>query len=427
MASIEKVTDSGVANWLRHNERTIEKDSNTDIDYSRTKDNYNLTPYIPAELKERYFDSKVREQIRKLEYSHYKELKEQFYCYGRKDVNTMVSVVVTLPKEIKDSETADKFFRGVADFLCDRYGNTVSITVHQDEGKHYALKDIDGKHLLDDTGNPIREWHEGRSHLHYTFIPTVEIDKAKLAQKKNPVKAMFDYKEKISAKERIDRQELLHLHPDMNRYLNDVCGIKCNVNSGITAAQGGNKSVRELKADFDKKIIKDLTVENDRLRSELDIVKRDVTQIKEKNAIVERLQGREQTKDATIDQLQGELSGTRERVRSLENELFNVRQYKTTMEHQKGEINALRGEIKELRNQLKDVEQSRNAEIETLRARNAELEARISEKDVSKIVDYGMPSGWGQGATQTAGWGNQTVSTGWEPQERSASTWDVDQ
>ena len=266
MASIEKVTSAGVANWLRHNNRTIIRDSNTDIDYDRSKNNYSLTPFIDIPRSEHFAR---REEIRRLEYAHYKELKEQFYCYNRKDVNTLVSVVVTLPKEIKDPETEGRFFAGVADFLCARYGNTVSITVHKDEGKHFVLKDDFGKPLLDENQKPQMEWHEGRAHLHYTFIPTVKIDHAAVAKKKNPVKAMFQYQEKISAKERINKKELLSLHPDMNRYLNDICGISCNLNSGITKAQGGNRTVKELKQSFDEKIVKELTAENVKLKNEI--------------------------------------------------------------------------------------------------------------------------------------------------------------
>jgi len=185
MASIEKVTASGVSNWLRHNNRTIEKDGNTDIDPERSPDNYSLTPYINIPREEQY---DRREEIRKLEYQHYKELKERFFCYNRKDVNTMVSVVVTCPKEITDFKTEEKFFKGVADFLSERYGNTVSITVHKDEGKHYVMKDNNGNPILDKSGNPVKEWHAGKSHLHYTFIPTVKINHEELAKKKIPLR-----------------------------------------------------------------------------------------------------------------------------------------------------------------------------------------------------------------------------------------------
>ena len=433
MASIEKVAASGVVNWLRHNNRTIAKDSNTDIDYSRTKENICLTPYIPQELRDRYDDPKVREEIRKLEYAHYKELKEQFYCYNRKDVNTMVSVVVTLPKEITDPKTEDKFFQGISDFLCDRYGNCVSITVHKDEGKHYVQKDLDGKPILDKDGNKVREWHEGRSHLHFTFIPTVKIDHAAIAKKKNPVKEMFKYKEKINAKERLNRKELLHLHPDMNTYISEKCGIKCNLNSGITKAQGGNKTVREMKQEFDAKVINDLTVENEQLRGEVETVREElarnadatrtqareiaakdrqiteeqfrsakleqqlsfseanrqgaIEQLREKEATIAELSSRDQTKDAIISELKNQSRTkdaviaelqTREQtkdatIEGLQDRLVSAQERVRSLERYSADVSADKGTISQ-----------QKAEIDALRAKVYGLKTQLRTMEQTK-------------------------------------------
>ncbi len=77
MASIEKVTASGVIGWLRHNNRCIKNDKNSDIDPEKSKFNYSLTPYINIPRDEQYAR---REEIRKLEYQKYKELVSQYYC-----------------------------------------------------------------------------------------------------------------------------------------------------------------------------------------------------------------------------------------------------------------------------------------------------------------------------------------------------------
>lgn len=442
MASIEKVTASGVVNWLRHNNRTIEKDGNTDIDYSKTKDNYSLTPYIDIPREEQYAR---REEIRKLEYQHYKELKEQFYCFNRKDVNTMVSVVVTLPKEINDPETEEKFFKGVADFLTDRYSNTVSITVHKDEGKHYVLKDNGGNPILDDSGKPIKEWHEGRAHLHYTFVPTVKIDKKALSEKKNPIKAMADYEEKISAKERINRTELLHLHPDLNRYINDNCGIKCNLNSGITKSQGGNKTVEQYKKEFDQNVIRDLTLENDRLRTEISDVKNDLTEsrsllesttidyrdlqsrLMQKDATISQLQHESSAKDAVIDSMKDDLKRSQDHINNLEYDQRNVSSDKAIIERQKHEIDMLQEEVLSLKKDLKTVEaeqasisKDKDIEIQFLKEKNAELEARLAQKDIERSEDIDNNAKWGQSSNwgQNRSWGNVDRGTG---------TWNMDQ
>lgn len=419
MARIEKVSNSGVLNWLRHDNRTIKNDNNKDIDPSKTYKNDCLTPYISKELRDHYSDRDVREEIRKLEYAKYKELKKLFYCYNRKDVNTLVSVVVTCPKEITDPVIEKKFFQGVADFLNDRYGNTVSITIHRDEGKHYVLKDKNGNPILDENQKPIKEWHEGRSHLHYNFIPTVKIDKEKVLKKKNPVKAMLDYEEKINAKERIDRKELLRLHPDMNYYLNKVCGIKCNLNSGITARQGGNKTVEELKREFDETVKTELMLENERLRGEIKDFKTEIFEKDQKllnaenrsveleNLLLETEASKKETniqikeKDITIEKLQNELSKTKDYVKSIENELSNINNDKTTIEQQQ-------------------------KEIETLKSKNADLEARISTNEVSKDIDNEIQPGWGQSNKPAVGWGDQTISNGWNNQEKRPNTWDVE-
>ncbi len=445
MASIEKVTASGVVNWLRHNNRTIENDGNTDIDYSRSKDNYSLTPYIDIPREEQF---ERREEIRKLEYQHYKELKEQFYCFNRKDVNTMVSVVVTLPKEINDPETEEKFFKGVADFLTDRYGNTVSITVHKDEGKHYVLKDNNGNPLLDDSGKPIKEWHEGRPHLHYTFVPTVKIDKKALSEKKNPIKAMSEYEEKISAKERINRTELLHLHPDLNHYINEKCGIKCNLNSGITKSQGGNKSVEQLKKDFDQKVIRELTIENERLRTEITDVKHELSesksiyenkivnyedqrskylsQLKQKDETIHQLQRESTSKDAVIESIKKDLKHDRDRINDLEYNQQNINTGKNTIEKQKHEIDVLQEQVLALKKDLKNVEaentallKNKDAELQLLKEKNAELEVKLAQKNIEHSEDinnnkWGQTNNWGQNRS----WGNV---------ERGTGTWTMDQ
>ncbi|MDU5587535.1 MAG: hypothetical protein E6045_02850, partial [Finegoldia magna] len=52
--------------------------------------------------------------------------------------------------------------------------------------------------------------------------------------------------EKICANDVINRKELRNFHPDLQRFL-DEKGFDVLVQSGVTSAQGGNRSVRELK------------------------------------------------------------------------------------------------------------------------------------------------------------------------------------
>jgi hypothetical protein len=118
----------------------------------------------------------------------------------------MVGWIITLPKDTlpKDREA---FFQITYQFLEERYGkeNVVQSIVHMDEAQ---------------------------PHLHFNFIPVVP-DRKRGG-------------EKICAADLMNRQELKNFHPALQKHLKDH-GVSGNVNSGITKAQGGNKSVSQLK------------------------------------------------------------------------------------------------------------------------------------------------------------------------------------
>lgn len=251
---IEKFTDKQVRGLLLHMNRVRSNDMNADIDFERSHLNYTLTPYLDGK-------NLTKDEIRKAEWDYYKRRKsEDLYCYGRDDVCTMAGCVVTLPEElIGQQEKAERFFRAVTVFLCERYGgdptedgrlypNVVSVTVHYDEKQ------------LDETKGL-------RGHLHFNWIPAVKIDHEKLMAKKNHVKMMEYYDYKISAKEVITKRDLATLHRDLQDYLstNQVEGnVIVNPNSGKTV----NIPVAQLKEytertgkTIDKSLLKDLTVD----------------------------------------------------------------------------------------------------------------------------------------------------------------------
>lgn len=192
MASVEKFTIYAVVNQLRHIERTIANPSNEDIDQTKENKNYSLAP-------DRGMSS----------YDYFKERKSKLYCYGRDDVKVMAGWVVTAPKDLP-ADQHRAFFERTHDFLIERYGesNCIQSIVHNDES--------------------------GQPHLHYCFIPAVP-------DKKHGG-------EKICANDVINPKELRNFHSDLQKYLKDN-GINANVHSGITKAQGGNRSVREMKQE----------------------------------------------------------------------------------------------------------------------------------------------------------------------------------
>lgn len=191
MASVEKYTDSAVFNILRHSERTIANNKNTDIEPTRTIYNYKLSP-----------ERKISD------YDYYKQRKSELYVYGRADVKTLAGWVVTLPKGAMP-EQSEAFFRSTYDFLQKRYGeeNVISAVVHHDEG--------------------------GQPHMHFNFIP-----------------AIYDFgkeREKICANDVLNRGELRSFHGQLQQYLDKAGLSDLRVYTGVTARNGRNYTVEQLK------------------------------------------------------------------------------------------------------------------------------------------------------------------------------------
>lgn len=195
MASVKKFTESAVVNQLRHIERTIAHPENMDIEKDRTVQNYSLLP-------QRGISS----------YEYYRQRKSELYCYNRADVKVMAGWIVTAPKDLPMSEM-EKFFNVTYEFLSERYGekNCVQAVVHNDEG--------------------------GQPHIHFLFIPAA-------ADKKHGG-------EKICANDVLNKAELRNFHSALQKYLLDH-GVQANILTGIIKAQGGNRTVRELKQENTK-------------------------------------------------------------------------------------------------------------------------------------------------------------------------------
>lgn len=194
MASVEKFPLQSVRQHLRHIERETQNPKNPDIDPTKATLNYSLTP-------ERSMHS----------YDYFLKRMDELHHQKRDDLRAMCGWVVTLPTDVP-KEREEDFFSCVYRFLCDRYGeeNCISCCVHYDES--------------------------GQPHLHFYFIPTVTVNK-------KGVDIL-----KISAKERLTRAELRNFGPALQRVLKEE-KIPGTVVSGITAKQGGNRTVNELKKE----------------------------------------------------------------------------------------------------------------------------------------------------------------------------------
>ena len=145
-------------------------------------------------------------------YDYYLQRKSELYCYNRSDVKTLAGWVVTAPKELPESQQAG-FFEEVYRFMSDRYGekNCIEAVVHLDESS---------------------------PHMHYCFIPVAPDAK--------------HGGEKICCNEVINPRELRNFHPDLQKWVTQA-GYNVKVHSGVTRERGGNRSVRELKAEREER------------------------------------------------------------------------------------------------------------------------------------------------------------------------------
>ena len=189
----EKFTRNQSTNILVHCNRSDPNRTykNQKIDNSKTYLNYNLAP-----------------KHEETDYEFMKKRCEDLKILKRKDVNWLVSWVVTLPTDYAGDEKV--FFQETYNFLENRYGkeNVVSAYVHLDETS---------------------------PHIHFCFVPVIFDNK----------KQQF----KVNAKKCIDKNELKYIHPQMQEYLEKKLQTKVSILNGATIE--GNKTIEQLKKETD--------------------------------------------------------------------------------------------------------------------------------------------------------------------------------
>ena len=199
----EKFTRNQSGNILVHCDRSDPNRTykNQEIDHSKTYLNYNLAP----------------EHKGMTDYEFMKKRCEEFKVLKRKDVNWLVSWVITMPADYTGNKAL--FFREAYNFMENRYGkdNVVSAYVHLDETS---------------------------PHMHFCFVPVI-FDKKKQ-----------EYK--VNAKQCINKVELKQIHPEMQEYLEKKLQTKVNILNGATAE--GNKTIDQLKKEekIKQKVISEL-------------------------------------------------------------------------------------------------------------------------------------------------------------------------
>lgn len=208
MARIEKYRSYEVGRMFLHNNRTQGDGvthSNESIDDSRTIYNYHFKRGEARDVSKR-----TNELVRATE---------------RHDAVVMAEVIVTLPQDVKP-EDERHFFSCVYDFFVGEFGdeNIINAVVHKDERT---------------------------PHIHIDFIPVVKGE----PELKNGFKNLEEWKknhpgqevERLCAKEFLNRNYLLNLHPRLSKRVEDDLGYGVGILNGATSR--GNRKVSQLKAE----------------------------------------------------------------------------------------------------------------------------------------------------------------------------------
>lgn len=255
MAHLKKFGKSATGHMTKHYERVKDefgeyiKFGNQDIDINKTHLNYNLSPDRSNQVE--FIKNRCKE-VR---------------CLNREDVKVMCSWVVTKPKNIRESEEGE-FFKETYKFLENRYGkeNVVSAYVHKDEIT---------------------------PHMHFSFVPVVYDKKKELY--------------KVSAKEKVSRNDLRSFHTDLEKHLEKYFGKEVGILNEAT--KEGNKSIEELKKGTAIKEFNSIVKKRQYALEILKNIEKDIQPLEDKRK-----------------QLEGKIEGLEGRVLSLEEvESINVK------------------------------------------------------------------------------------------------------
>ena len=323
MAHFAKYAATAVNRMTNHYGRTqgdgIHR-SNEEIDPERTSLNYNLAPDRQggqiAYLHERLAEVKVQK---------------------RADVKVLCDWVVTLPRwQAKPGQNVDpnqierQFFQQTYRFLADRYGeqNVVSAYVHMDETT---------------------------PHMHFAFIPVVQ-------DKKHPER------EKVSAKERINRKELQTFHGDLDHYIQEkIPEVSFEVLNDAT--RDGSKTVTELKRETEIRKQAEYAAVTEQARQQAQEAQEQVADLQETIGQLEQ----QQTEYAAITvQARQQAQEAQEQVADLQETI--------------GQLEQQQAEYAAATEQSKQQSQSAQAHVEDLERRKIALRGEVTTLNQQKKV-----------------------------------------
>ena len=321
----EKFTRNQSGNILVHCDRSDPNRTykNQEIDHSKTYLNYNLAP----------------EHKGMTDYEFMKKRCEEFKILKRKDVNWLVSWVITMPADYTGNKAL--FFREAYNFMENRYGkdNVVSAYVHLDETS---------------------------PHMHFCFVPVI-FDKKKQ-----------EYK--VNAKQCINKVELKQIHPEMQEYLENKLQTKVNILNGATAE--GNKTIEQLKKEekIKQKVISELI--NNPTEEIKKLVIEQIPEEQKENIIEEEIENvkDELKKDPDFIQIcQNKAMSENEELEELEMQIENLNGKKDYIEESIAEL-----EIQH-KKQRKALAEEYEREKQKYNARIIEMQNTTIEQEKSKL------------------------------------------
>ena len=324
----EKFTRNQSGNILVHCDRSDPNRTykNQKIDHSKTYLNYNLAP----------------EHKGMTDYEFMKKRCEEFKILKRKDVNWLVSWVITMPADYTGNKAL--FFREAYNFMENRYGkdNVVSAYVHLDETS---------------------------PHMHFCFVPVI-----------------FDNKKqeyKVNAKQCINKVELKQIHPEMQEYLENKLQTKVNILNGATAE--GNKTIDQLKKEekIKQKVISEL-------------IKNPTEEIKK--LVIEQIpkEQKENIVEEEIENLKEELKKDPDFIQICQNRAMSENEELEELEMQIENLNRKKDYIEESIAELEiQHKKQRNALAEEYEREKQKYNARIIEMQNTTIEqEKSKPSFW---------------------------------
>lgn len=206
----------------------------------------------------------------------YKKLVQGAELSKRKDLNTLCEWVVTLPQNVPPSKE-NAFFFAAQQFIADRYGadNFVAAFVHRDEPtarphihidfvpcvKKLAVDEEKKKALRRARDKEIAELKSAAADSMTVSELRKKIDAIKADCKKAVAalhKKVVGYK--ISAKEVLTIRDLKTFHPDFQKFCTRELGFTPHILTGITKAQGGNKTRGAYRLEQAEAQLKEKTI-----------------------------------------------------------------------------------------------------------------------------------------------------------------------